>query len=177
MGDYGALAKEGLIRIVSASVPLNAEMRTMQESHNANHALYYLSLVLHSIIHPMKRDWSSQSKAQRIIAHLSCLYEFMSEEDCVLKIAVKSVMDRLSQEPLDCAELWARFLYEHWNALEVISGKYSLDHACFCHDQYQKLEDIIYRRHYVKIWWWHGRVLKGCRQMKKWYARMKARIS
>ncbi|MDP3921727.1 MAG: hypothetical protein Q8R76_13090 [Candidatus Omnitrophota bacterium] len=156
----------GIVRIVSKS-PLTPEIRTMQESHNANHALYYLSLMTYAITYGMRRDWSNQSKAERIVAHLSSLSEFICEEEIQLKETIENLIGLLTETTFATADDWGIFLYENWSLFETLSHKYSHDSNSFSDNKHEKLGDVIFGRKCAKIWWWKARTGKLGMRLKK----------
>lgn len=68
--------KGGIVRVMRESFESEDEFQTVQEQHNANHALYYLSIITDAIIRG-RASGNDGEKIKRTKEHMRNLYEFL----------------------------------------------------------------------------------------------------
>ena len=151
-----------LVESVNSEGP--EERRTGQEFHNARHALWFLSMSVYGVVRNSPTHVNPEKK-DKILAHLTCLGEFLLPEQHRLKIIVKQLSDAiLSEAPTNHME-WAHFLYRHWFLLRSFAGYYEKSGDCFSMADYGKVSDVLGKRQYFRPWWWRlkmEKVAKSC---------------
>ena len=152
LGNY-ADQGEGIVRIERNSAESEQEFRTMQEQHNANHALYYFSMIADAAIHG-KRSGNDCEKIKRVKEHMRTLREFISEE----RNSVLKTINTLLQELEDFCPVQRKqfnaFIFKHWELIYAFAEAYGHHDRCFAKEKYQKLQDVVSGKYYFKAWWW-----------------------
>jgi len=143
----------------------------VQEYHNANHALWYLSMTAYSIIQGHS-SWVSEGKIKRIIAHLRHLIEFIPEKEWPARVLVLHLLFELSHANPQNSSDWLLFFRDHWFLIRKVAYRYESHDPAFSLDKYQKIEDLVRGRYFFKGWWWEVSIQKIVRKMakiwKKW---------
>ncbi len=143
----------GIVRIEKEANESEQEFYTLQEHHNANHALYYFSIITDSMLRGITTG-NDREKIQRIKEHMMTLREFISEDKVELKRVVNSLLERLEKfSPVQRKE-FAKSIYKNWSLILSFAEAYGHHDRCFSEDKYQKLQDVVLGRCYFKIWWW-----------------------
>ncbi len=158
--------KDGIVRLVRNLRQSEDEFRTVQEQHNANHALYYFSIITDSLI----RGWSAGddcAKIRRIKAHMMNLREFISDDEARLKAAIHVLLERLDKFYPTQRKQFALFIYKNWPSIRCFAKAYGHEERCFSMDKYKKIRDIVGGNHYLKLWWWKMKTRKSCREFRK----------
>lgn len=124
-----------------------AERQHTQEYHNAGHALWYLSTIVHSLTNG-KPEWSDGEKTERIIAHLSHLREFISDEDGHFKSIITHLLEALKTALPNKSSQWVHFIYTNWNLIREFAKRYGGHDKCFSQDSYKKIGDLVCRKHW-----------------------------
>ncbi|MDP3921085.1 MAG: hypothetical protein Q8R76_09825 [Candidatus Omnitrophota bacterium] len=141
---------------MSQQAPITQRLQSMQEHHNANHALSYFSLIAHFALSG-KEGWLDARKALRIIEHLSCLQEFVADE----AQAHSRIIDRLIAV-LRCdlptnSKSWIRFFHRYRDLIQAFA-RYYCQETCFPAGAFGKLSDLAIGRQYLRSWWWKMKV-------------------
>ena len=132
----------GIVRIEREAQESEEEFHTHQEHHNANHALYYFSMITEGIVRG-RTTGNDGEKTRRIREHLMTLREFIGEEKAGLKEAISRLLERLEVfRPVQRRSL-ARFIYENWPLILTLARAYGHDERCFPEDKYRKLRDVV----------------------------------
>ena len=166
--DFGLAPKEqkGLLRVNPDSSRSERDALSMQESHNSSHALYYFSLTIQSLSLGIDKCCKSE-KADRIIEHLSCLREFIPQDDNNLFEAIKLLIDELKKASLNSSVEWAKFICRNWNLILILLKRYKHDDKYFTDTSYQKMKDVATGRRYLRLWWWKPKLEKALRNIEK----------
>ena len=116
-GDYSH-QREGMIRIVGNSQQdSDPAFHTMQEHHNANHALWYLTMIVHAITHD-KPHQNTEQKTERVLAHLSHLREFIQDPSVKHRLMIDRIFDSLVSETPKTNSQWTHIIYVNWNLIQ-----------------------------------------------------------
>ena len=158
----------GLLRVPTELGRSDEESRNIQQRHNINHALYYLSMLSNSIIQGRNNRWADGAKAERIIDHLSCCQEFLTENDGEVKTAVRILLRNLENQPPYSLNTWARFIDKNWASISILARKYGSKEISFPEENLIKIVDIARSKYFLKIWWWKVRIEKFQMRFKKY---------
>lgn len=101
----------GILRIPPESGKSPEETQWMQQHHNSGHALWYLSMIVHGIIQGQASS-NDEKRTKNILAHLSCLREFISG-DRKLSLILQNLLDALTVELPKDPLGWTHFVYVH----------------------------------------------------------------
>ena len=153
--DYSE-QKGGIVKIAAGPLQSDQEFRTMQEMHNANHALYYFSLMTDSIIQG-KTTGNDGEKVNRIREHLMNLREFISEDNLNLQAAVTLLLANLEKLNAVNRKQWIQFTHQNWLLILSLAEAYGHAERCFPDDKQRKICDIVHKKHYVSAWWWKNK--------------------
>lgn len=129
------------------------DKRCAQEHHNSGHALWYLSMAVHALIHENPSQISSE-KTERIIGHLTCLREFLPDDNPYLRVLVTGLLRATETEKPGTYSEWLRFVYTHWQAIRTLAERYGNHDKCFPMTAYLKISDLVNNRQWRKLWWW-----------------------
>ncbi len=143
----------GILRIPVESGKTSEETQWMQEHHNSGHALWFLSMAVHNIING-KHIEDGPRKANTVLAHLSCLREFIRNEDPRLKIIIARFIETLLSEFPTNGTSWKHFIHTHWYLIRAFAEHYDQHEKCFNQAIYEKVSDVVYGRQYLRAWWW-----------------------
>ena len=149
----------GVLKIPAESGANPEETRWMQEHHNSGHALWFLSMAVHSIINGQNTGLTGR-KAKSALAHLYCLREFIQDKDRLLGRSVENLIEALLCEFPQDRFGWMHFMHKHWYLIRTLAEHYDQHEKCFGKEDYRKLCDIVYGREHVKVWWWRLRFTK-----------------
>jgi len=125
--------ENGILRIP------DTDGRRCQELHNASHAAWILYMNCFDIIREKSHRITAR-RTNRIIAHLSCLREFVCEEKnarylMVLNRLIKTLKKRFPRDYFS----WARFIVEHWPLIRAFAGRYGYDTQCLSEAYYEEV--------------------------------------
>ncbi len=168
---YQSREELGLLRVPADPGMSNEESRTMQQRHNINHALYYLSMISNSIIQGRKR-WADAAKAERIIDHLSCCQEFLAENEGEVRAAVRLLLQNLENHRPSSLEDWAKFVRKNWVPITTLASKYGSKEISFPEENLEKISDVAQKKQFLKTWWWKVRTEKLQMRLKKLFKEM-----
>ncbi len=159
--------KEGIVRITrNSQEDSDGEFHTMQEQHNANHALYYFSIISDAAVSG-RQTGNDCEKIRRIIEHMMSLREFISEDKDGLMEVVNGLLEDLRKFCPMQRKQFAAFIYENWTRIQTFAEAYGHHDRCFPRDKYQKLQDVVLGRCYFKLWWWKLKTKKLHMKLKK----------
>ncbi len=159
--------KEGIVRITrNSQEDSDGEFHTMQEQHNANHALYYFSIISDAAVSG-RQTGNDCEKIRRIIEHMMSLREFISEDKVGLMEVVNALLEDLRKFCPVQRRQFAAFIYENWARIQIFAEAYGHHDRCFPKDKYQKLQDVVLGRCYFKPWWWKLKAKKLHLRFKK----------
>lgn len=153
MDEYKDLEQEGILRVPIDATKGAEENRKMREHHNANHALWYLTMIVHAITHE-KPYQNTKQKTERVLAHLSHLREFINDPTLQHKKMIESLFDFLLSEHPASHSQWTHFVYMHWNLIQNFADHYGHKKKCFPDSEYHKISDIVHHVQYFRKWWW-----------------------
>ncbi|GEM_PF-2065176 len=159
----------GIVRIEKRPNESEQEFHTLQEHHNANHALYYFSMITDGIIRGRTTGDDSE-KIRRIKEHMMTLREFISEDKAELRTVINSLLERLEKSSPIQRKQFAKFIYKNWSLILSFAEAYGHHERCFPKAKYQKLRDIVLGTCYLKLWWWElrlGKLVKSSRHFIK----------
>ncbi len=145
-------AVHGILRIPTDSGKSPEETRWMQEHHNSNHALWYLSMIVYGIIQG-QTSANDEKRTKNILAHLFCLREFISGNR-KLSLILQNLLDALTAEAPKDPSGWTHFVYVHWYLIRSFAEHYGEADKCFPETDYEKVSDRLYHRECLKLWWW-----------------------
>lgn len=154
---------KGLLIIPEGAREDLGEKRCVREHHNAGHALCYLAMAVHALIHETPSQMS-QEKTRRIIGHLTCLREFLPNEDPQPRSLVTSLLEALKAESPDTYAEWLSFIHTQWQVIRVLAERYGSHDKCFPMSDYSKISDLVHNKQWRRSWWWEikrKRILKG----------------
>lgn len=132
----------GILRLEADPGQSPQETRSMREYHNSGHAIWYLSVLVYAVTYG-KRDFRYVEKANRVLGHLSCLREFIQNEDLRYKAALARLIEALLVEFPDDYEKWAHFLFTHWFVIRCFAERYGHNEKCFPMESYRKVRDVV----------------------------------
>lgn len=158
--------KDGIVRLAKKLHQSDDGFRTIQEQHNANHALYYFSIIADSLI----RGWSTGddgAKIRRIKAHMMNLREFVGDDKAPLKMVINMLLERLDKFCLNQREQLALFIYENWPLIQSFAQAYGHHEKCFPEGKSKMIRDIVFGKHYFRLWWWKMKMRKSCCEFRK----------
>ena len=145
--------KNGIIKLLPSGHESTDEFHTAQEQHNANHALYYFSMISDSMVHG-RTTGNDCEKIKRIREHMMNLREHIGDNKTKLKEAVNALLKELENFcPMQRRE-FAALICKNWSLIRTFAEAYGHHDRCFPEDKYQKLQDVISGKCYVKSWWW-----------------------
>ncbi|MSR77639.1 MAG: hypothetical protein EXS63_05375 [Candidatus Omnitrophica bacterium] len=147
------LEKEGILRVPLDLSKNQEENQRMREYHNANHALWYLTMIVHAITHDRPHQNTGQ-KTERILAHLSHLREFIQDPGLKHRLMIERIFDALLSETPKSHSQWTHFIYVNWNLIQNFAEHYGHREKCFPDLEYQKIADVVHHRQYFRRWWW-----------------------
>ena len=147
------LEKEGMLRVPFDETRNLEENQKMREHHNANHALWYLTMITHSITHDRPHQ-NTEQKTERVIAHLSHLREFIQDPTMKHRLIIERIFNALVSETPKTHSQWTHFIYVYWNLIQNFAEHYGHREKCFPDSEDQKITDIVHHRQYLKGWWW-----------------------
>lgn len=154
------------------------EKQEQQEYHNSGHALWFLLMAAYGVVENQQAKLGAD-KTNRILAHLTCLREFIPEEKARLRAITKELCEAILAEFPDSRMKWLHFLDEHWFLIqsfaeyykrenerrhEASGEQYNKGYDQFSEALYQKIHDVHLSRHYFRLWWWGkkiGRLTRG----------------
>jgi len=165
ISDYPG-RNEGIIRIERSSRESEEEFQTMQEQHNANHALYYFSIISDAAVSGRSAG-NDYEKIRRIIEHMTNLREFIDEDKAGLRAAINGLLEDLRKSCPMQRKQFAAFIYENWSRILTFAEAYGHHDRCFPKDKYQKLQDVVRGRCNFKLWWWKQAAKKSHLRIKK----------
>ena len=139
-----------------------------QERHHANHVLFYLSLLVESLLEGIGK-WGTPGKAERIAVHLSRLQEFVSQDHTAVRQALSSLHSNLVSAPLTTSHEWTKFIFHNWASIQVLSLRYGCKERCFSDAKFSRLRDLASGRPFFRVWWWRLHLGKAKR---KWVRRI-----
>ncbi len=145
--------KDGIIRIERNSADSEQEFKTTQEHHNANHALYYFSMIVDAAISG-KRSGNDCEKIRRIKEHMRTLREFISEERAGVLKNINTLLRELEDFCPVQRKQFNVFICKNWELIRSFAEAYEHHDRCFPKDKYQKLQDVVSGKCYFKAWWW-----------------------
>lgn len=158
--------RSGIVRIERSSQASNDDFQTMQEQHNANHALYYFSIISDSAVSG-RSSGNDCEKVRRIIEHMMSLREFIGDDKAGLMEVINALLDELRKFcPMRRKQFYA-FIYENWSRILTFAKAYGHHDRCFPKDKYQKLQDVVSGKCYLKLWWWKLKMKKLGLRFKK----------
>lgn len=147
------------------------EFLTMQECHNSGHALFYLSMVAHSLIYG-KPDIANAQKTSRIMAHLMFLREFIDDRNLRLRIAVNRLFDALLSESPDSRIKWAHFMSVHWYLIRAVAERYGSHEKCFPEKALRQIQDVLWGRKWRTLWWWKFQCVKIAKETAQSFGKL-----
>ena len=158
--------RSGIVRIERSSRDSNEDFHTMQEQHNANHALYYFSIISDAAVSG-RSSGNDCEKVRRIIEHMMSLREFIGDDKAALMEVINALLGDLRNFcPMRRKQFYA-FIYENWSRILTFAEAYGHHDRCFPKDKYQKLQDVVSGRCYLKLWWWKQKMKKLDLRVKK----------
>lgn len=113
----GQAEADGLLRLSEASG------RSAQEYHSASHAIWLLAIVAYDLARGDGRR-NTQRRTERILAHLSCLGEFIPEGERMLPEVVNRLLENLMKGFPDCDEKWRSFMRAQWDLIRAFAAHY-----------------------------------------------------
>lgn len=156
---------KGIVRIHRAANESDEEYHTLQEHHNANHALYYFSMITDGIVRG-RTTGDDQEKIRRVKEHMMTLREFIGEDKAGVRTAVNSLLERFEKSSPVRRREFAKFIYENWSLILPFAEAYGHKERCFSEAKYQKLRDIVSGSCYIKAWWWELRWTRLVKSVK-----------
>ncbi len=168
----------GIVRIERETNESEEEFHTLQEQHNANHALYYFSMITDGIVRGRTTGDDSE-KIRRIKEHMMTLREFLGEDKAELRTIINSLLEHLNKfQPVQRRQ-FTLFIYKNWSSILLFAEAYGHKERCFSEAKYQKLRDIVLGTSYFKAWWWElrwTRLIKSTKHfLKSLHAKFNAR--
>ena len=149
----------GIVRIERGANESEQEFHSLQEHHNANHALYYFSMITDGVVRG-RTTGDDGEKIRRIREHMMTLREFIREDKAELKSVVNLLLERLEKFRPVQRKQFARFVYKNWSLILSFAEAYGHHERCFPRDKYEKLRDIVSGKCYLRSWWWELRWTK-----------------
>jgi len=156
-------AELGGILVESVNPEEEEERRYVQESHNARHVLWFLSMISYFIINDRPGMMTAQ-KTVRVLGHLICLREFLRTDQGRLRSIVVQLLEAVLTENPGNAPEWTHFIYHHWFLIREFAAYYGQGEKCFPFPDYEKVRDVVMGLQHIRIWWWE---LKTKRAMRK----------
>ena len=160
--------RDGIVRIERNSCESEEQFHTIQEQHNANHALYYFSMISDAVIRG-RSTGNDCEKIRRIKEHMTNLREFVGEDKTGLQSVIKSLLEQLERFCPRERKEFVLFIYQNWELIHAFAEAYGHHDRCFPKDKYQKLKDVISGTYYFKLWWWKIRASKARICFQKWF--------
>lgn len=157
--------KNGILRIAPEAMDSAEEHRTMQEYHNANHSLYYFSMMVEGIIRGRVAG-TVEEKVARLVAHMMSLREFIDEKTG-LNVVISGLLVKSQSGSIDTFHAMCRFIYENWEQICLFAEIYGQRDKCFSADKYKKVRDVATGRQFIRVWYWESRVNKFWMELKK----------
>ncbi len=162
-GTFGASEyedqKNGIIKLLRSAHDATDDFQTAQEQHNANHALYYFSMISDAMVYG-RSTGNDCEKIKRIREHMMNLREHIGDSKMNLKDAVNALLNELESFcPVRRGE-FVTLIYKNWSLIRTFAEAYGHHDRCFPESKYQKLRDVISGACYFKLWWWEARLRK-----------------
>jgi hypothetical protein len=150
------------------------QIRSGRECHHANHALFYLSMLVESALRG-KMAMANAEKVKRIKEHMLNLCEFVGPGKTLLLQVIHELLKKLDAfRPIQRRQ-FLLFVYENWGLIRSFAAAYGHDERCFSAKHYEKIRDRVRHRHYLRLWWWkraaikmHLRICRRCQRLKDW---------
>jgi len=157
LSDYSDQT-EGVVRIARDSQKESEEeFHTMQEQHNANHALYYFNMLADGLIEGRSTGNNCQ-KMVRAREHMMNLREFIGDEKAELKGVIETLLKKIQEFCPIRRKQFGLFLVENWPLMRSFSQAYvKKEQRCLTDEQFGKLNDVLSGRCLLKLWWWKRR--------------------
>jgi len=134
--------KDGIVRIVRNTHESEEEFHTMQEQHNANHALNYFNMISESAIRG-RSTGNDCEKIRRTREHIMNLREFIGEDKAGLKDVLNILLRELEKFCPIKKKQFAFFIYKNWDLILSFAEAYGHHDRCFPKDKYEKLQDVV----------------------------------
>lgn len=141
--------------------------RRNQEMHNASHATWILSMVLSDIV-DLRAERNTAKRTNRVLAHLSCLREFILDEHLRFYALINKLIKSLKKDFPDDDLTWTEFVVKHWVMIRAFAAHYGNDEKCFPQERYGQICDLYFKRHYVRRWWWKRKISAFVRRARKY---------
>ena len=122
--------ENGILRVRNEFDISEEEKQTMQEHHNANHALWYFSTLVDAAVKE-KENRLNEKKTQRITAHLKHLQAFIRESKTEIKVLVDEILKALEKENPQDFKSWIEFLAGHWQQIYDLAEHFGHHETCF----------------------------------------------
>lgn len=150
--------KEGIVRIArDSSKESEEEFHTMQEQHNANHALYYFNMLADGLIEGRSTGNDCQ-KMVRAREHMMNLREFIGDEKAELKGVIETLLKKIGEFCPVRRKQFGLFLVENWSLMRSFAQAYiKKEQRCLTDEQLVKLKDILSGCCLLRLWWWKRR--------------------
>jgi len=152
----------GIVKVAQEPLQSEEEFHTVQEQHNANHALYYFSMITDGIIRG-RTTGNDCEKVKRIKEHMMNLREYVGQNKAELKTVIRLLFANLEKSCPRQRKEFILFIYENWSLISFFEDCYPHEDSngprekCFPETKYQKIRDIVYGRYYFRSWWWKVR--------------------
>lgn len=157
--------KNGIIKLLRSACESTDEFQTAQEQHNANHALYYFSMISDSIVSG-RTSGNDCEKIKRIREHMMNLREYLGDNKAQLQRAVNDLLTELDNFCPMKREEFAVLIYKNWALIRIFAEAYGHHDRCFPEDKRRKLEDVVSGACYCKLWWWKVRTKRFWTKVK-----------
>lgn len=153
--------------------PLRDNFQAMREYHGANHALYYLNLLVDSLIYG-KLNKNSCRNFIRLRTHMMNLREFIGNDQREMMLITGELLrDFEKSSLLRRRKELAVILFKKWALMSVFAAAYTKDQNLFSEERCTKLKDVLFGRCYFRQWWWASQ-LAGLRNWCKRFMRGEA---
>ncbi|MSR77650.1 MAG: hypothetical protein EXS63_05430 [Candidatus Omnitrophica bacterium] len=120
----------------------NEENRLTREHHNANHALWFLSMIIYSL-QPSKLHVNIKPKTDRVVAHLTHLQEVLHSTAVEHREIVTDLLNEMHVEYPAIQAHWVNFIYTHWDLLQQFADYYGQKEKCFPQESHQKIAALM----------------------------------
>jgi hypothetical protein len=145
--------KGGIIKITRDTHESEQESYTIQEQHNAHHALYFFSMIADGVVYG-RSTGDDGEKLKRIKEHMMNLREFIGGDKANLKAVVNLLLNEVERFSPGGRKQFARFIFTNWTLIHSFAEVYGYHERCFPDAKYEKLRDIVFGGCYFKSWWW-----------------------
>ena len=122
--------KGGIVKVTRDSFESEKEFHTIQEQHNAHHALYYFSMITDSMIRG-RSTGNDCEKIRRIIEHMMNLREYVSDNRIQLKNTIAALLKELRKFCPTQRKQFAGFVHRNWTLLYSFAEAYGYQDRCF----------------------------------------------